>query len=431
MGREWDYVFDVEMDSGLKLKLALDAGENPYIVADRFLDQHDLPAEFKEQIVKFIIGNTGSGKPGASSMADLPITGGFCDPFTGGSSSSTGNTAAPARAPAATAALPTTYDITGGGVDPFTGGSSSSRGASAAAASISGQQQQVPARAYLLFDNAPPVEGLRRKVLEFNQQLAGAADLGPDALLADQEIAPGGLLDQLLGSLAGATSATAASAQPLPVDAIGIATRLLRWPAQQLFPALDIARCLVLHAAAAAQLAASAGSMSTPAIGTLSGALAAAAVSGVGPALQTGLRLVANCFKQPELRFWVLENRELLLDGFAGCCSGTGGNKGLRLSLATVLLNYAVAAGAAAGQMSIEGAMQLMSGLDELLGGLPVEEADSVHRVVLALGTLLAAGGPDLVGLAKDLGLAERLQGLSNAGGKAAVAVQEVRALLH
>eukprot|EP00879_Flechtneria_rotunda_P023083 GHRR01024402.1.p1 GENE.GHRR01024402.1~~GHRR01024402.1.p1 ORF type:complete len:154 (+),score=56.22 GHRR01024402.1:48-464(+) len=50
MGREWDYVFDVEMDSGLKLKLALDAGENPYIVADRFLDQHDLPAEFKEQV---------------------------------------------------------------------------------------------------------------------------------------------------------------------------------------------------------------------------------------------------------------------------------------------------------------------------------------------------------------------------------------------
>lgn len=50
MGREWDRVFDVEMDSGLKLKLAMDAGENPYIVADRFLEQHDLPQEFKEQV---------------------------------------------------------------------------------------------------------------------------------------------------------------------------------------------------------------------------------------------------------------------------------------------------------------------------------------------------------------------------------------------
>jgi hypothetical protein len=43
-------VFDVEMDSGAKLKLALDGGENPYIVADRFLEQNDLPAEFKEQV---------------------------------------------------------------------------------------------------------------------------------------------------------------------------------------------------------------------------------------------------------------------------------------------------------------------------------------------------------------------------------------------
>lgn len=43
-------MFDVEMDSGLKLKLACDNNENPYIVADRFLEQHDLPSEFKEQV---------------------------------------------------------------------------------------------------------------------------------------------------------------------------------------------------------------------------------------------------------------------------------------------------------------------------------------------------------------------------------------------
>lgn len=46
----WDYVFDVELDSGAKLKLAMDAHENPYIVADRFLAEYELPAEFKEQV---------------------------------------------------------------------------------------------------------------------------------------------------------------------------------------------------------------------------------------------------------------------------------------------------------------------------------------------------------------------------------------------
>lgn len=50
LGREWDHVFDVEMDSGIKLKLACDDGENSYIVADRFLEQHELPQEFKEQV---------------------------------------------------------------------------------------------------------------------------------------------------------------------------------------------------------------------------------------------------------------------------------------------------------------------------------------------------------------------------------------------
>jgi phospholipase A-2-activating protein len=51
MGQEWDYVFDVEMDAGgPPLKLPMQAGENPYIVADRFLETHDLPGEFKEQV---------------------------------------------------------------------------------------------------------------------------------------------------------------------------------------------------------------------------------------------------------------------------------------------------------------------------------------------------------------------------------------------
>jgi hypothetical protein len=35
-GRAWDHVFDVELDSGAKLKLAMDTHENPYLVADRF-----------------------------------------------------------------------------------------------------------------------------------------------------------------------------------------------------------------------------------------------------------------------------------------------------------------------------------------------------------------------------------------------------------
>jgi hypothetical protein len=58
------------MDSGLKLKLALDAGENPYIVADRFLEQHDLPGEFKEQVGG--PGRVGCGDPVQCCLTDVP-----------------------------------------------------------------------------------------------------------------------------------------------------------------------------------------------------------------------------------------------------------------------------------------------------------------------------------------------------------------------
>jgi phospholipase A-2-activating protein len=144
---------------------------------------------FAPQIVKFVIDNTGA-KGAAPSTADMPITGGFCDPFTGGSSSAAAEQrpppfyGTPAGSSAAAAALP--LDITGGFVDPFTGGSSSSSRAQQ-------QERQLPARAYMLFDNAPPADGLRRKLLEFSAALVDAEDVPPDALIGEEEAAAGGV----------------------------------------------------------------------------------------------------------------------------------------------------------------------------------------------------------------------------------------------
>jgi hypothetical protein len=234
-----------------------------------------------------------------------------------------------------------------------------------------------------------------------------------------------GALDQLLGSLSGAASGS--QALSLAPELLDLTSRLLRWPAAQLFPVLDISRCLALHPAAAQQLAAAAGSMATPQIGGLSGALAAAAVSGHGPALQTGLKLVANCFKEGALRSWAVEQRELILDGFAGAGSGPAGSKVVRLGLATVLLNYVVA-GAGADEAA---GMQLLSCLDDLMRCFPAEEVQAAHRAVLALGTLLL--GPSAAGLkavAVDLGLFEQLQRLSGATGELGSVVLEVLRLL-
>ena len=57
-GKEWDLLLDVDAD-GTDLKLAMNRGEDPYTVADRFMMEHNLPATYLEQIVQFIIRNTG------------------------------------------------------------------------------------------------------------------------------------------------------------------------------------------------------------------------------------------------------------------------------------------------------------------------------------------------------------------------------------
>lgn len=271
-GRSWDYVFDVELDGGVSLKLACDDAENPYDVAERFLAEHDLPGEFKEQarlqcshlcsrvgcgmgggqglgyrgpcthhthtyththqtgavcppgmsssgtqrllhfvptclpaclscpenpapglppaplllvvqIVRFVLDNTGAGRGrGPRTDAGAPITGGFCDPFTGGSSEQP--TAPPHQRP--TMVAPTPGDVTGGGVDPFTGAAATAAAVAAAAAAPT--QGGAPAAAYLLFDVPPPSEPLRRKLLE----LSGGGEVPESLRITAAELAPGG-----------------------------------------------------------------------------------------------------------------------------------------------------------------------------------------------------------------------------------------------
>lgn len=50
-GKEWDYVFDVDIAEGAPpRKLPYNRSENPYIAADRFIEEEGLPLYFKEQV---------------------------------------------------------------------------------------------------------------------------------------------------------------------------------------------------------------------------------------------------------------------------------------------------------------------------------------------------------------------------------------------
>lgn len=139
-GREYDYVFSVDLsDDAPKLKLPYNRGQDPWLVAQRFIHKHNLPQSYLDQVANFITRNVGdaavksTGQP--STSAD-PFTGGSryvpgsgssykpvvanTDPFTGGSSYTTQTpnvgVSNGSNAPAVV------------NVDPFTGGSSYSTG---------------------------------------------------------------------------------------------------------------------------------------------------------------------------------------------------------------------------------------------------------------------------------------------------------------
>jgi hypothetical protein len=85
----WPSIYSCCQEGAPPRKLALNRGDNPYLVADAFLEAEGLPAAFREQVVAFVTQNTGmAAGPTAGELASLPVTGGFCDPFTGGGSSS-------------------------------------------------------------------------------------------------------------------------------------------------------------------------------------------------------------------------------------------------------------------------------------------------------------------------------------------------------
>ena len=80
LGKEYDYVFDIELDEGgAKLKLPFNLSEDPYHAAQKFIHKHELSQMFLDQIAQFLITNTQGETIGASGAASQ-----YFDPFTGG-----------------------------------------------------------------------------------------------------------------------------------------------------------------------------------------------------------------------------------------------------------------------------------------------------------------------------------------------------------
>ena len=75
-GVEYDHVFDIDVGEGVPaLKLPFNVTENPYTAAQTFLDKHDLPQAYLDQVAEFITKNARAVSQGETASVGDPLTG--------------------------------------------------------------------------------------------------------------------------------------------------------------------------------------------------------------------------------------------------------------------------------------------------------------------------------------------------------------------
>ena len=83
-GKEYDYVFDIEIDEPkCTLKLPYNTADDPYMAAQRFIHEHDMSQNYLDEIATHIQRNTGGVPLGTGAFGNT-------DPLTGGNSYSGG-----------------------------------------------------------------------------------------------------------------------------------------------------------------------------------------------------------------------------------------------------------------------------------------------------------------------------------------------------
>ncbi|KAI0053878.1 PFU-domain-containing protein [Auriscalpium vulgare] len=241
-GKEYDYVFDVDIQDGVPpLKLPYNANENPYAAAQRFLERNELPMTYIDQVVQFIEKNTAGVKLGGSDE--------FVDPYTGASRYRSAG--APAQAAASSYSDPYTgssrYVSTApttplasavASSDPFTGAGRYVPGGVASKA-VSKAPAVIPVYKTVPFKQAN-VNAMQGKLYQFDQALRSEISTSALAMYPDEV----GQLEEAFSFLSQSITGGRPSASLTPAHIETVVNILDRWPASQRFPVLDLARLL-------------------------------------------------------------------------------------------------------------------------------------------------------------------------------------------
>ena len=381
-GKEYDYVFDIEIDEPkCTLKLPYNKQDSPYLAAQQFIHKHDLSQFYLDEIAQHIVKNTGGSSlgGGAGGNAD-PLTGGYSyhseavqggasglegvsgDPLTGGGAYTSGSGGV----------------VTGGGApppDPWMQGAYRTDEGEVGMDTSNGvvSNKYFPQTDFLYFDAPLKSEPLVKKLKEFNSSVPG--DLQVEETLLEQ-----------LPSLATSNS-------PDP-SLVSVLHNILKWPQDKTFPALDLLRAAIVNTASHSAL------LEKSSLDNIF-SICIKHVDKSAPAncQMLSLRCLVNLFSAEAGQNLLRLYRDSVLSRvMEKLFPVTDDNKNIQTAAATLMLNFAVSCGQRPDE---ETQVQSMSVL--AINFLTfISDTEAKFRVLVALGSLIASG-PDAVDFAKSL----------------------------
>ncbi|CAG8450569.1 5305_t:CDS:10 [Acaulospora morrowiae] len=361
-GKEYDYVFDVDIGDGVPpLKLPYNATDNPYHAAQEFIRINELPPSYLDQIVDFITKNSQGVSLGAESQ--------FFDPFTGSSRYTPGGSTNNPRSYSSPSTVPANNNAMTG-IDPWTRPSPSQ--------STSASPKIIPQRTYLTFRQAN-YQAILNKINQLNKELQGSDPANDNVLTSKELIA----LEHLIKFLQNQRSSSTAELQ----SEFTVVHKIVGcWPSASRFPGIDLLRLLILYSPIPAQY-----DLDGDIINLLiSSSNINSWVEGTPPTKEQetntmlGLRALANLFDTKEGREVLRRKAETIIELISPILK-LSTNKNLRVALVTVFLNFSVEFQTNPNDDAI---LQIIAIFAETLGS----EADSevLYRSIVTLGTVVS-----------------------------------------
>ena len=356
-GTPYDHVFTVELDGGRSAKLGFNVGDNPYTVADEWLEAQGLPVDaFKAELVDLILRNVPSDEVAVGVAVSDPFTGAGAYVPPPPSREVRGAEHRDPRQRTNGAELSSAeierilmgqFRSAGGGIEAERAGMAAGGGAAApvaaAAAGVAGGVSAPTVGDDGLSPTMARFEGANwdaclGKLREFSDALKASAGPSAAGAMEYKEVEE---LVRLVGELRDPRRWHVTTVGAKGVDLV---LKLMFWPADKLFPVLDLFKAVVLHPDGASRLVQR---RSGGAVALLAQAAGAAQRAPAGPLLQTALKALANAAASsdlrgaPDARAWMAGEGARAVVALAGPALASP-SKPTRVALAGCLLNYAL-----------------------------------------------------------------------------------------